>query len=431
MVYLPHWPIPATLGNKKINYATVFARMLPVLQKLGNPHQKLPPVIHIAGTNGKGSISALLAKIFQVAGYKTSVYISPHLLHCNERIVLNGQIISDGKLYEVLEETRLASQEHQFTFMESFTMASFLAFSQSNSDILIVECGMGGRIDATNIIEKKLATVISSISLDHQEYLGNTLLEIALQKACIARTNTPLIIAKQDDLTINLAINEVATQLQSITYFYEQDFFIEINNSGSFDFYWQNENLLPNLPQPNLLGKHQYFNFSTALACIMAISHDFYFTYQHLAKAIATVFWPARLQKLNNHWLKLLPQNSQLWFDGAHNVGGALALADWLACQNSFSNMQKFVICGFSKNKCRPDFLLAFSQFNLMAVTVGKEPYPESSQVITSIGRKHNLTITDANNLLDALNIIGKQTQPCLVVICGSLHFALELSFQS
>ena len=165
MVYLPHWPIPSTLGNKKINYETVFARMLPVLHKLGNPHQKLPPVIHIAGTNGKGSIAALLAKIFQVAGYKASVYTSPHLLHCNERIVLNGQIISDGNLYEILEETRLASQEHQFTFMESFTIASFLAFSQSNSDILIIECGMGGRIDATNIIEKKLATVISSISL--------------------------------------------------------------------------------------------------------------------------------------------------------------------------------------------------------------------------------------------------------------------------
>ncbi len=427
MVYLPHWPIPATLGNKKINYETVFARMLPVLQKLGNPHQKLPPVIHIAGTNGKGSISALLAKIFAVAGYKASVYTSPHLLHCNERIVLNSQIISNSRLYEVLEETRLASQDHQFTFMESFTIASFLAFSQSNSDILIVECGMGGRIDATNIIENKLATIISAISLDHQEYLGNTLTEIALQKACIARKNTPLIVAKQDDFAINFAINQVATKLQSITYFYQQDFSLDINTDGSFDFYWQDENLLPNLPQPNLFGKHQYFNFATALACIMAISRDFYFTYQHLAQAIVTVFWPARLQKLNNHWLKLLPQNSQLFFDGAHNVGGALALADWLACQTNFNNTQKFVICGFSKNKCRPDFLLALQKFNLLAVTVGKEPYPESSKIIAEIGKKHNLAITDANNLFDALNLISQQNQPCLVVICGSLHFALEL----
>ena len=427
MVYLPHWPIPATLGNKKINYETVFARMLPVLQKLGNPHQKLPPVIHIAGTNGKGSISALLAKIFAVAGYKASVYTSPHLLHCNERIVLNSQIISNSRLYEVLEETRLASQDHQFTFMESFTIASFLAFSQSNSDVLIVECGMGGRIDATNIIENKLATVISAISLDHQEYLGNTLTEIALQKACIARKNTPLIVAKQDDFAINFAINEVATKLQSITYFYQQDFSLDINTDGSFDFYWQDENLLPNLPQPNLFGKHQYFNFTAALACIMAISRDFYFTYQHLAQAIATVFWPARLQKLNNHWLKLLPQNSQLFFDGAHNVAGALALADWLACQTNFNNTQKFVICGFSKNKCQPDFLLALQKFNLLAVTVGKEPYPESSKTIAEIGKKHNLAITDANNLFDALNLINQQNQPCLVVICGSLHFALEL----
>ncbi len=427
MVYLPHWPIPSTLGNRKINYETVFARMLPVLKKLGNPHCKLPPVIHIAGTNGKGSITALLAKIFQVAKYKASIYTSPHLLHCNERIALNQQMIDNNHLYATLEEVRLASQNHDLTFMESFTIAGFLAFSQSKSDVLIVECGMGGRIDATNIIEQKLATIISSISHDHQEYLGNTLAEIAWQKTCIARKNTPLIVAKQNTTEVNQTINEVSRKLESLTYFYGQDFEINIDTDGSFDFYWQQENILPQLPQPSLLGKHQYDNFSAGLACIMAISRDFYFTYEHLAKAITTVFWPARLQKINNHLLALLPKHSQLWFDGAHNQGGSLALAEWLASQNDFADNCKFVLCGFSKNKCKPEFLLALKQFQLLAIRVGKEPYPESSQTIASIGKQHNLNILDACNLISALQHIQPQPQPCLVVVCGSLHFALEL----
>lgn len=157
MVYLPHWPIPATLGKRQIDYETVFERMSIVLERLGNPHQKLPPVIHVAGTNGKGSAVSLIAEIFKQSGYKAHIYTSPHLHDCNERIVLAGEKISDNFLFEIMEEVRIAAEDVPLTFMESFTIGAFLAFSKVPADIAVIECGMGGRIDATNIIEKKIA----------------------------------------------------------------------------------------------------------------------------------------------------------------------------------------------------------------------------------------------------------------------------------
>ena len=182
MVYLPHWPIPSTLGKKTIDFETVFERAKIVLNRLGNPHQKIPPVIHIAGTNGKGSTSNMVAKIFQTHNYRVHLYTSPHLHNCNERIVINGEMISDADLFLCLEEVRLASYDVDLTFMEGFTIGAFLAFAKFPADILVLECGMGARIDITNIVENKIASIITSISLDHQEYLGNSLEEIALQK---------------------------------------------------------------------------------------------------------------------------------------------------------------------------------------------------------------------------------------------------------
>lgn len=427
MVYLPHWPIPSSLGNRKIDYETVFERMSLVLEKLGNPHQKLPPVIHVAGTNGKGSITALLTKIYLEAGYKTHNYTSPHLHHCNERIILNGEKISDGFLYEIMEEVRIAAEEIPLTFMEGFTIGAFLAFSKTPADIAIIECGMGGRIDATNVIEKKLATIISPISFDHMEYLGDSIQRIALEKAMIMRKETPLIISSQS-LEAKKIIKLLASDQNIKSYFYDEDFSIAFDEeNGEFDLNFE-EKTLKNLPKPALIGQHQYINFATAIAACLAINSQFKVKEEDIKKAIKTVFWPNRLEKIQNNLNKLLKNpKSEIYIDGAHNEGGAFALAKFI----KESKIETFVIVGFSLGKCKIKFLEKFKEVakEIIAVRVNGEPYPEDPQIIKEIGLKANIDINAQDDLLDAINYISKKNnqKTFRIIICGSLHLARDV----
>ncbi len=427
MVYLPHWPIPATLGKRQIDYEAVFDRMAIVLEKLGNPHQKLPPVIHIAGTNGKGSAAALIAEIFTQAGYKTHIYSSPHLHECNERIVLAGEKISDNFLFEIMEETRIAAAATPLTFMEAFTVGAFLAFSKVPADVLIIECGMGGRIDATNIIQEKLATVIMPISFDHVEYLGNSIERIALEKALIVRPQCPLIVASQPKKAREII--EILAHDQNVeTYFYDDDFEILLNDeTGEFDLRF-GEQILDNLPKPALLGSHQYINFATAIATILAIGTKFQINESHIRQAITSVYWPSRLEKVKNNLNKILKNSeSELLIDGAHNEAGAFALARFLA---ESENKKTFVICGFSRNKCKKEFLEKFRNVaEVVAVRVDGEPCPESAEVISAIGETIGMKISAAEDLLDAIYHVAQSNdyRPCRVVICGSLHLARDV----
>jgi dihydrofolate synthase/folylpolyglutamate synthase len=427
MVYLPHWPIPSTLGKRQIDYETVFERMSLALQKLENPQQKLPAVIHVAGTNGKGSCVALIAKIFSCAGYKTHIYTSPHLHHCNERIVLDGEKISDAFLFEIMEETRIAAAQTPLTFMESFTIGAFLAFAKTPADVVIIECGMGGRIDATNIIEEKLASVITPISFDHTEYLGNSIERIALEKAMIMRPKTPLIVAPQP-IKAREIIEILARDQQIKTYFYDQDFEIICDEeSGKFDLRFEDK-ILENLPKPALAGVHQYVNFATAIATVLAIGEKFKINQTHIKQAVSSVKWASRLEKIENNLNKILanPQ-SQIWLDGAHNEAGAFALARWIVEQKIEKN---FVIVGFSRGKCKKEFLEKFKNIaEVIAVKVDGEPYPESSQTISEIGKSIGMKIFASCDLPDALNHIAKinGNNPCQITICGSLHLARDV----
>jgi len=418
MVYLPHWPIPSTLGKRQIDYETVFERAAIVLEKLGNPHQKLPPVIHVAGTNGKGSAVALLAKIYSCAGKKTHIYTSPHLHDCNERIILDGQKISDNFLYEVLEEVRLAAGKTPLTFMEAFTIGAFVAFSKVPADVVVVECGMGGRIDITNIIEKKLATLIMPISFDHTEYLGNSIERIAVEKAMIMRPQTPLIVAAQPHAAKNI-IKILASDQKINSYFYDEDFAVMMDeDSGEFDFEFD-KIFFENLPKPALTGAHQYVNFATAIAAATILKID----EAHIRQAISSVNWPSRIEKIENGLKKYLNEESEIWIDGAHNAGGAFALARWILQQDDAK--KNYVICGFSRGKCKKEFLEKFKDVaQVLAVRVNGEPYPEDPQIISEIGLEIGMNIPAFSDLDDALQFINES---CRVVICGSLHLARDV----
>lgn len=431
MVYLPHWPIPASLGNCQINYDTVFERIRQVLQKLDNPQHKLPPIIHVAGTNGKGSTASIIAEIFAQAGYKTAIYRSPHLHHCNERIVINGEKISDSFLFEIMEEARIAANQTPLTFNEGMVIGAILAFSKFDCDIAIIECNMGGRIDATNILENKAATVITPISFDHMEYLGDSIQRIALEKAMIMRPNTPLICASQS--TQALAVIDALAKDQHIpTYYYDYDYAIMLNDDdGSFDFEMKIKDQiisLSNLPKPHLLGQHQYINHAAAIATVLALP-QFDIKPHHIHQAITTVKWPSRLEKVSNGLNRLFQNtNSEIWIDGAHNEGGAYSLAIWMKEQKP---LKTYMIVGFSRNKCKSTFIEKFKDIahEIIAIKVEGEPYPEKAEKIAAIIATCQIQHRTADDLLDAMHYISQQVgnEACRLVICGSLYLARDV----
>lgn len=428
-MYLPHWPIPATIGNQNIDYETVFERMALVLDKLGNPHDKINNIIHIAGTNGKGSSSALLGEIYKRHGLNCNIYTSPHLHDCNERIVLNNEKISDSYLYEILEEVRIAASEVPLTFMESFSIAAFLAFSKNNADVNIIECGMGGRIDATNILNNKIATLITPISFDHQEYLGDSIERIALEKSMIIRPQTPLIVSAQSQKAKNI-IQTIANDQKINHYHFFDDFdILRDDEDGSFDFNFnlnQSNYQITNIPKPNLLGDHQYINFASVIAVVKVLNYKFSVSDKTIKSAIQNIYWPGRLEDVTN-LLKKHVKNCKIFIDGAHNSSGAFALAKWIS-QNKVDG-KNYLIVGFSKDKCRKEFLMNFQEIDeIIAIKVDGEPYPESPEIIAKVATNINLKITQKPDLLEALTYINNQNiKNSQITICGSLHLNRDI----
>lgn len=430
MVYLPHWPIP----NKLAITNNPLEKLAKILQHLDNPQNKLPPVIHVAGTNGKGSVTAFLAAIFQAAKYQTHIYTSPHLHHVNERIVINNHAIDDGYLYEILEEVRIASAEIPLTLFEGLTLAAILAFSKNPADICIIETGMGGRVDATNIIDKKIATILTSISLDHQEYLGNNLSAIAAEKSHIMRTAVPCIVAPQNikaEKMIAIRAIEINTPLIQFGQDCKKDFKIEINDDETFNFEYKNQNFF-NLVKPALPGWHQYLNSALAIATISSIT-NFSITKDNINTGLKQVKWPSRLERLTH---SLLKKDDELWIDGAHNPGGAKILSDWIKeqivdDQEKLLPKRNYLITGFTKNKAQKEFFTGFKDVVdfICAIRVAGEPNPETAEIIVekilASGIEEALPQED---LFDALNFLVNldKDYPCRIVICGSLYLARD-----
>ena len=423
MVSMPHWPIP--YGTKDVRLGR--KRVLELLSRVGNPHLVMPNVIHVAGTNGKGSTIAYLKAIFQDAGYDVNTYTSPHIYRFNERVVLKGHEITDEELYKICEEVRLAAAELQTTFFEATTVIALLAMSRVKSDkemINLVEVGLGGRLDATNVFEDPLCSIITMIDYDHVEYLGTTLTEIAAEKAAILRANSHGVISWQYD-EAERSIKDVANQNKVPIFDNGAAWNFTINQDDTWSY--EDNHVTFHLPQPGLKGKHQYMNAATAIAALQTLP-NLNVGEENIKKGILNVKWPARMEKVETGLLyELLPQNWELWVDGAHNVGGAKMAALHLS---TLKPMRNILINGRTVGRDIRGFLECFQGVvdEIYAVPVYSEPKCEKTSEIAKFAHDLNFNCKEVDSVRLALeNIVKTSDSPCRLLVCGSLYLAADM----
>src|SRR3954469_3778720 len=317
-----------TLHPKRIDLS--LDRMWRLLAALGHPERQLPPVIHVAGTNGKGSTVAFMRAMLEADGRRVHVYTSPHLVRFNERFRLGhaggGELISDEALADALSECEAANGSAPITVFEIETAAAFLLFARHPADVLLLEVGLGGRLDATNVVDRPLATVITPVSFDHAEFLGGTLAQIAAEKAGILKSGTPAVIAAQPRDAL-AAIERQAARLKAPIRIAGEDW-TATEERGRLVF--QDEAGLLDLPAPKLYGRHQFENAGVAIAALRAARIKL--RVAAFEAGIAGAEWPARMQRLPAGRLTALaPAGSEIWLDGGHNADGGRAIANALA----------------------------------------------------------------------------------------------------
>ncbi|WP_170444573.1 bifunctional folylpolyglutamate synthase/dihydrofolate synthase [Ruegeria arenilitoris] len=390
-------------------------RVWRLLEALGNPQDKLPPVIHIAGTNGKGSTQAMIRAGLEGAGLTAHAYTSPHLARFHERIRLAGKLISEPKLTAVLDECYTANGGENITYFEITTCAALLAFSRVPADYTLLEVGLGGRLDATNVIAKPAVTVITPISIDHEQFLGNTLAKIAAEKAGIIKRGVPCIVGPQPDEAMEV-IEATAARLGAPLLAHGQHWHVH-EEHGSLIY--QDENGLRDLPLPNLLGAHQVQNAGAALAVLrhLDLGDEAY------EAAITRAEWPARMQRLKTGPLVEQAPQAELWLDGGHNAAAGVALADVLA---KLPPRPTHLICGMLNTKDVTGYLspLAQEAASLTAVSIPGETNTLSAEETAAAAKSVNLPATTASSVSQALETIIKADPQARVLICGSLYLA-------
>ena len=394
-------------------------RIAKLLAAFGNPQDNLPPVIHIAGTNGKGSLIAYLTAILQASGYKVHRYISPHLVKFNERILIANQEISDEYLSEISERVSKQQKITPVTPFEASTAAAFLAFSENNADVVLLETGLGGRLDATNLIKSPLFTAITPISLDHMDFLGDNIAKIAAEKAGIIKKNTPCVVGKQENEALEL-INNTANSISAPLYRLGIEWNFQVNEQG---FAYNSTKRNQQFPLPNLAGKHQIYNAATAIACIDLID-KFEITSEAIKYGITNAIWQARLQHLKTGKLaELLPENCELWLDGGHNQGAAEAISDWAATQKK----PIYLILGMLTTKDSKSFVNALKKNikSIYCVPIENEPLSQDIRILHKIAQESDITAYIANNAISAIEgIKTAEKGEFLALICGSLSLS-------
>jgi dihydrofolate synthase / folylpolyglutamate synthase len=416
----------ASLHPKRIDLS--LERIERLLAALGHPERKLAPVIHVAGTNGKGSTVAFLRAILEASGKRVHAYTSPHLVRFNERFRIaapgEGLLVSDEELSVTLAECERANGEHDITLFEITTAAGLLLFSRHPADIVLLEVGLGGRLDATNVVEHPLATVITPISIDHTDFLGESLEKIAAEKAGILKHGAPVIVAAQprDALAV---IERRAARLDAPLKIAGEDW-TATEERGRLVF--QDESGLLDLPAPKLYGRHQFENAGLAIATLRAV-RALKIAPAAFETGLTKADWPARLHRLaQGKLVSLTPPGGELWLDGGHNPDGGRAIAAALADLEERVSRPLVLIVGMLASKDCEGFLRNFTGLarRLIAVPVPSAEKGLSAEAVAAAARAIGLAATSRDNLDEAFDAVRKLDlePPPRILITGSLYLA-------
>jgi len=386
-------------------------RLFLLLDKLGNPHLKLPATIHIAGTNGKGSILSYIRNILQENKFLVHCYISPHLKSIEERFIVSNEQIGKKKLLNILRYIKKINANNPITFFEITTAAAFYIFEKEKADFVILETGLGGRLDATNIIENSMIDIISPISEDHQEFLGNNIKKITNEKLKIIKPLSKVIISKQNKIVKN-EIKKRIKNLKNDKIFFGERFKLTNISQKSFSLIYKNNNI--NFSRPSLRGEHQIENAATAVMAILKLKEmGIRISKKSINKGLIKTVWPGRLEKGN---LKNIP----VYLDGAHNVAGSKQLVKFF----KNNSVNRWLVIGMLNNKNLKNFLLIIKKIisGVIAIKIPGEKNSFSTNQIYKICKDLNIRCVKQKNIKVANSFLLNDIKPKEIIISGSLY---------
>jgi len=386
-------------------------RLKILLAKIGNPHLKLPPIIHLAGTNGKGSTLNFIRNILQINNYTVHCYTSPHLKKFEERYIVSNKQITQKKLLETLYLIKKINQNNEITFFEIATAAAFYIFSREKADFVLLETGLGGRLDATNIIKQSLIDIITPVSYDHQEFLGKELSSIVKEKLGIIKKNSIVIVSNQNNDVKNL-IKKKLKKLKNKKLFFNQNYILQKINKKKFILNIDNKNII--FSKPSLEGLHQIENACTAICTIIELKKlNYKIKIRSINKGLCTTIWPGRLER---GVIKKIP----VYLDGAHNVAGAKILYNFFEPQLK----KRWLIFGMLNNKEIKKYLTIFKNFidGVIAIEIPNEKNTFKASEIAKVCKSINLKCIEKKDINKANQYLLNTIKPDEIIISGSLY---------
>jgi dihydrofolate synthase/folylpolyglutamate synthase len=416
-IQMPHWPTAywAELPG------TPLERISRLLEAIDNPQEKLSPVIQVAGTNGKGSIIAFLRAMLDAAGYSVNSYTSPHMQYFNERISLHGKPVEESPLHTALEICRMANEELPISFFEGTTAAAYHLFKQNPADITLIETGIGGREDPTNVFEENRLAIISTISQDHVEHLGMNIADIAAHKAGIIKPECPVIIGFQPPEALEVLEKEAESK-NAPTLVYGKHWAVQKSPEG---FIYADGHGQVALPAPALKGPHQLINAGCAIAALSVLD-EFDILGDHIAAGLKWVQWPGRIEEMNP---PALNGRLECWFDGGHNMAAGHMLAV-MAEEEWQDGKPLYIIFGTTRGKDVAAMLAPLTELSeeIIAVPVAAEPKCYTPQEILDQGDDAGISLMQMDSVAAALEMIGDMTEEdARILVFGSLYLRMEL----